>query len=236
MRFTLRVSVKATRAAVVAGCALTLVACGGGDQPEAAPEGETQVQAPAQAPETTSATPSPSRTQEPSESNDARTEATATSSKPRPTGSVTSANGEKQKAIEDARKKFGSLAPDSLFDQFDSCAPNGVQDSVACDGDEVGQFQFYASDAKAASTTQLLTELRSSRVVEDTGTKVVGWSTLGSIAVITVVDNDKGLILQHMVSSDEYDPAERIYELGLADQPASATDEPDADETAKEDA
>lgn len=120
--------------------------------------------------------------------------------------------------VEKARKTFGSLAPDSLFDQFDSCNPNGVEDSMACTGKKVGQFQFFASDAKAASTTQLLTGLRTSKVIKDTGRMVVGWSTLGNTAIITVVDNDKGLVLQQMVSIDEVDPTKQIYKLGLAEE------------------
>ena len=126
--------------------------------------------------------------------------------------------------VEKARKMFGSLAPDSLFDQFESCNPNGVEDSMACSGKDVGQFQFFASDAKAASTTQLLTGLRTSKVIKDTGTLVVGWSTLGNTAIITVVDNDNGLVLQQMVSIDEVDPTKQIYKLGLAEE--DTTEEP----------
>lgn len=121
---------------------------------------------------------------------------------------------------------YGSLAPDSFFAMFEDCAPNGIPDSSACTGPEVGQFQFFKGDAKAASTTQLLTELRSSRVVEDSGDRIVGWSTLGTTAVITVVDNKKGLTMQQMVSSDKQDPMERIFELGLAKRPKTATPTP----------
>lgn len=95
---------------------------------------------------------------------------------------------------------------------------------MACTGKDVGQFQFFASDAKAASTTQLLTGLRNSRVIKDTGRFVVGWSTLGNTAIITVVDNEEGLVMQQMVSTDEIDPTKRIHELGLVentDQAAS---------------
>ncbi|WP_199189069.1 beta-N-acetylglucosaminidase [Corynebacterium sp. 13CS0277] len=119
--------------------------------------------------------------------------------------------------VAEAYSTFGTLAPRSLFAQFDSCMPNGVPNSAACSGPEVGQFQFFASDAKAASTTQLLTELRSSRVVKDTGSTVVGWSTLGSTAIVTVVDNNKGVLMQHMMSTDKRDPREVIEELHLAD-------------------
>ena len=55
-------------------------------------------------------------------------------------------------------------------------------------------------------------------MIKDTGKLVVGWSTLGSIAVITVVDNEKGLVMQQMVSTDTVDPTKRIYQLGLADE------------------
>ena len=108
-------------------------------------------------------------------------------------------SGEPDETVAEARKTFGSLA-------------------LACSGKEVGQFQFFASDSKAASSTQLLTGLRNSRVIKDTGKLVVGWSTLGSTAVITVVDNEKGLVMQQMVSTDTVDPTKRIYQLGLADE------------------
>lgn len=120
------------------------------------------------------------------------------------------------KDVEAAYKIFASLAPVELFEQFDTCDPSGVEDSYACNGPEVGQFQFFDNATKASSTTQLLTELRSSRVVEDSGSRVVGWTTIGTMSIITVVDNDEGLVLQQMVSSDKIDPEERIYELGLA--------------------
>ena len=92
----------------------------------------------------------------------------------------------------------------------------GGPGSFDCSGDEIGQFQFFDSESKAASTTQLLTELRSSRVVEDNGDRIVGWSTLGTSAIITVVDNRAGQVLQQLVSSDQEDPRQRIYDLGLA--------------------
>lgn len=127
---------------------------------------------------------------------------------------------------------FKSLAPLELFKQFDTCDPNGVENSSACTGTEVGQFQFFDNTAKAASTTQLLTELRSSRVVEDTGSKIVGWTTIGTMSIVTVVDNDNGLVLQQMVSSDRIDPEERIYELGLVDEPENSdSDEEEPTET-----
>ncbi|MCK7677294.1 hypothetical protein M0E84_04505 [Corynebacterium sp. CCM 9186] len=120
------------------------------------------------------------------------------------------------RSVQDAYERFGTLAPRSLFEKFDSCMPNGVADSSACSGEEVGQFQFFANEAKAASTTQLLTELRSARIVQDDGDVIVGWSNVGTVAIITVVDNANGVVLQQMISTDEQDPRERIMELGLA--------------------
>ena len=90
--------------------------------------------------------------------------------------------------------------------------------SFDCSGEGIGQFQFFDSDSKAASTTQLLTELRSSRVVEDNGDRVVGWSTLGTSAIITVVDNEAGQVMQQLISTEQDDPRQRIYDLGLAKQ------------------
>lgn len=129
--------------------------------------------------------------------------------------------------IQAAYEHFGSLAPKSLFEDFDSCNPNGVDDSMACSGPNVGQFQFFDSDAKASSTTQLLTQLRGAKVVSDEGDRIVGWSTLGTTAIITVVEPDDGLVLQLMVDTDEVDPTERIYELELAasDEDATSTAE-----------
>lgn len=121
------------------------------------------------------------------------------------------------KAVSDVAERFSTLAPASLFEQLDSCTPTGVAGSFDCSGPEIGQFQFFESDSKAASTAQLLTELRSSRVVEDSGDRLVGWSVLGTSAIITVVDVDKGQVLQQLISTEQDDPRERIYELGLAD-------------------
>ena len=136
------------------------------------------------------------------------------------------------KSVAEAQKTFGSLAPESLFQQFESCMPNGVADSVACSGLKVGQFQFFANESKAASTTQLLTELRGSRIVEDKGDRIVGWSTLGNTAIVTVVDNNK----------DKQDPRKRIHELGLTESKesestsesgTSTSAEPEASEESK---
>ena len=119
-------------------------------------------------------------------------------------------------ALKKVREEFASIAPPEFFDQLDGCVPAGIEGSYDCSGSEVGQFQFFASEAKAASTTQLLTELRSSKIVEDNGQRVVGWSTVGTSAIITVVDNAAGLVMQQLISSDQEDPRQRIYDLGLA--------------------
>ena len=121
-------------------------------------------------------------------------------------------------ALAEVRERFATLAPEEFFDQFDDCAAGGLSGSFDCSGEGIGQFQFFDSDSKAASTTQLLTELRSSRVVEDNGDRVVGWSTLGTSAIITVVDNEAGQVMQQLISTDQEDPRQRIYDLGLAEQ------------------
>ena len=136
------------------------------------------------------------------------------------TADATSTSGKKQEAdaLAEVRERFSTLAPEEFFDQFDDCAAGGLSGSFDCSGEGIGQFQFFDSDSKAASTTQLLTELRSSRVVEDNGDRVVGWSTLGTSAIITVVDNEAGQVMQQLISTDQDDPRQRIYDLGLAEQ------------------
>ncbi|QGU03954.1 hypothetical protein [Corynebacterium comes] len=190
-----------------------LSACSAEDQPEpTAPPESTQATSPTAAP-TSSATVTTGTTTP-------RTSATSTVTSP--------SSGGLPEDVAEVREIFKSVAPMSLFEEFDTCNASGLNNAWECSGRKVGQFQFFESMSKAASTTQLITELRSSRVVEDTGRKVVGWSTLGTTAVITVVDNDKGLVMQQMVSSDRVDPEERIHELGLAERPAS--EEPEESE------
>lgn len=135
------------------------------------------------------------------------------------TGASTSNSSNKEEqALREVAQQFSTLAPAEFFEKLDACTSTGIAGSYDCSGEGIGQFQFFASDSKAASTAQLLTELRSSRVVEDSGARIVGWSTLGTSAIITVVDVDKGQVLQQLTSSDQGDPRERIYELGLAEQ------------------
>lgn len=210
-------------AALAAAVALTagLSACADGGEVEETTVAETTATQTSTSPDptpTTSATPSTTPTTE----TDAETESESPTSSPRGTSNAGGENGLSEDVAEVA-ERFGSLAPESLFEQFDACTPTGLEGSYECSGPEVGQVQFFDSQSKAASTTQLLTELRSSRVVEDTGRHVVGWSTLGTTAVITVVDNELGLVMQQLVSSDIVEPEERIKELGLVEDVAETT-------------
>lgn len=170
----------------------------------------------------TSTQRSTSATSAPSTKSSASSAPSASSSKKTAAGTAdaTSTSGKKQEAdaLAEVRERFSTLAPEEFFDQFDDCAAGGLSGSFDCSGEGIGQFQFFDSDSKAASTTQLLTELRSSRVVEDNGDRVVGWSTLGTSAIITVVDNEAGQVMQQLISTDQDDPRQRIYDLGLAKQ------------------
>lgn len=217
MRFPRPARLTAASAAILLSIGLT--ACTSGEEP--VPDTSTTLPAPTTTAGTltttaTTATPGPApeatETTEPTEVTE--TPAASTSKQGLPDD------------VAEVQEIFSSIAPASLFRKFDSCNASGLANAWECSGRDVGQFQFFESMSKAASTTQLITELRSSRVVEDTGRTVVGWSTLGTTAVITVVDNDKGLVMQQMVSSDRVDPEERIYELGLAEPRAAETTEP----------
>ncbi|MEJ4099709.1 hypothetical protein V5S96_04925 [Corynebacterium mastitidis] len=151
---------------------------------------------------------------------------------PATTHSPTKADKEAE-ALKQVAATYASLAPAELFEKFESCTPNGLEGSHECSGPGIGQFQFYDSSAKATSSTQQLTQLRSSHVMRDTGDIVVGWSTLGTSAVITVVDNKEGLVMQQLVSSDKVDPEKRIVELGLADaEEAPGTESASAESSA----
>ncbi|WP_187975258.1 hypothetical protein [Corynebacterium poyangense] len=164
--------------------------------------------------------PDPHGPDNPQEDSPNTTSQVSTSTSP---STTTSSASDAESQVSHVREVFSSLAPASVFDKFESCSASGINESFQCSGPEIGQFQFFKSSAKAASTTQLLTELRSSRVVEDSGSRVVGWSTLGTTAVITVVDNNKGLVMQQMVSSDQVDPEARIKELGLVKEGDAST-------------
>ncbi|WP_141743337.1 hypothetical protein [Corynebacterium sp. HMSC08F01] len=224
------VSRRAIASAVLVG-SLSLAACGGGDNDEAnatsspistsyiSEDPTTSSDSETTTPETTTSVTttiaaSESGTASESESASETVSSTSTSSSKRE-----KADSSAEATLEKVRERFASLAPEEFFDQFEGCGAGGISGSYDCQGDEIGQFQFFDSESKAASSTQLLTELRSSRVVEDSGDRVVGWSTLGTSAIITVVDNREGLVMQQLISSDQEDPRQRIYELGLAKKP-----------------
>ena len=203
--------------ATVAAGSLTLVACGNNaDDPEEPTPAEEATVAEETTVETT--TTAETTSEATSESTTATTSSTSSTSSGTGSSSSTSsaAMSADEETLAEVRETFAGLAPEELFDQFDGCSAAGISGSFDCQGDEIGQFQFFDSEAKAASSTQLLTELRSSRVVEDSGDRVVGWSTLGTSAIITVVDNRAGQVMQQLISSDQEDPRQRIYDLGLA--------------------
>lgn len=226
MRLTSRFTAAAS-AVLATGCLLT--ACGKDDtpSPEPAPASEatttaaekTSAPAPAtSAEESETTTPGASESADSSEAEDESSTAgssTARNDKDKDASESAEPSGKFTDSVEQAYEIFGGLVPEEIFAQFDRCDPNGVTDSFNCSGSEVGQFQFFKSKTKASQTTQVLTELRSSRVIEDSGNRVVGWSMLGNTAILTVVDNDEGLIMQQMISTDQDDPEERLKELGL---------------------
>lgn len=228
------VSRRAIASAVLVG-SLSLAACGGGEDDEAnATSSPTSTSYISEDPTTSSdsetttpeTTTSETTTTAASESGTASESESASESASETVSSTSTSSSKREKAdssaeatLEKVRERFASLAPEEFFDQFEGCGAGGISGSYDCQGDEIGQFQFFDSESKAASSTQLLTELRSSRVVEDSGDRVVGWSTLGTSAIITVVDNREGLVMQQLISSDQEDPRQRIYDLGLAKNP-----------------
>lgn len=214
MRLTSRFTAAAS-AVLATGCLLT--ACGKDDtpSPEPAPASEATTTA---AEKTSAPAPATSESADSSEAEDESSTAgssTARKDKDKDASESAEPSGKFTDSVEQAYEIFGGLVPEEIFAQFDRCDPNGVTDSFNCSGSEVGQFQFFKSKTKASQTTQVLTELRSSRVIEDSGNRVVGWSMLGNTAILTVVDNDEGLIMQQMISTDQDDPEERLKELGL---------------------
>lgn len=225
MRLTTRLTAAAS--AVLAAGAL-LSACGDKETPEPSPATSPVASTDAEKPSSAAAT---SASEEESETSSAEETTSAKDSESAPASESESnsddadepesaepssaSDGKFEASVDKAYAIFGGLVPEEIFEEFDRCDPNGVTDSFNCSGSKVGQFQFFKSKAKASQTTQVLTELRSSRVVEDSGNRVVGWSMLGNTAILTVVDNDEGLIMQQMISTDQDDPEERLKELGL---------------------
>ena len=222
----MRNSLSARTACVAAGlfaASCSLAACGDGQeasQPAPAAPVATSQKAESPAPKTSESTATTTSSEQ-SSAESTTSEETESGASESASASATAAKGEKKgngklsKQVEEAYETFETLVPVEIFQQFDRCDPNGVADSYNCSGSEIGQFQFFKNKSKAAQTTQVLTELRSSRVVKDEGDRVVGWSMLGNTAILTVVDNKDGLVMQQMISTDQDDPEERLKELGL---------------------
>ena len=208
--------------ATAAAVALTLSACGNdAEDPEPASSTTSAATSSASttttAPTTTSATESATSSATTSATTASSASASSSTSKSTAT-STTSTAKEENSTLDEVAEHFATLAPASFFAQLDECTEGGFDGAYNCSGREIGQFQFFDSESKAASTTQLLTQLRSSRVVEDENDRIVGWSVLANSAIITVVDNKTGQVMQQLISTDDVDPRTRIYELGLAQQ------------------
>lgn len=208
--------------ATAAAVALTLSACGNdAEDPEPASSTTSAASSSASttttAPTTTSATESATSSATTSATTASSASASSSTSKSTAT-SATSTAKEENSTLDEVAEHFATLAPASFFAQLDECTEGGFDGAYNCSGREIGQFQFFDSESKAASTTQLLTQLRSSRVVEDENDRIVGWSVLANSAIITVVDNKTGQVMQQLISTDDVDPRTRIYELGLAQQ------------------
>ena len=210
---------RATAAALLLGVGVSTAACSSDD---AAPADAPVETSPAAAESTTPAADTAEETSTASSSSStvaSSAESSAAESSEASEGASASkepGNEKLEKSVAKAYDIFAPVAPKELFALFDRCDSTGGDDSYNCSGPEVGQFQFFRSHSKAKQTTQVLTELRSSQVIEDDGDRVVGWSTLGTTAVITVVGNKEGMVMQQMISSDQEDPEEKIKELGLA--------------------
>ncbi|MCT1426896.1 MULTISPECIES: beta-N-acetylglucosaminidase [Corynebacterium] len=209
---------RATAAALLLGVGVSTAACSSND---AAPADAPVETSPAGAESTAPAADTAEETSTASSSSTVESSAESSAAESSEASEGASASKEPgteklEKSVAKAYDIFAPVAPKELFALFDRCDSTGGDDSYNCSGPEVGQFQFFRSHSKAKQTTQVLTELRSSQVIEDDGDRVVGWSTLGTTAVITVVDNKEGMVMQQMISSDQEDPEEKIKELGLA--------------------
>jgi len=209
---------RATAAALLLGVGVSTAACSSDD---AAPADAPVETSPVGAESTAPAADTAEETSTASSSSTVESSAVSSAAESSEASEGASASKEPgteklEKSVAKAYDIFAPVAPKELFALFDRCDSTGGDDSYNCSGPEVGQFQFFRSHSKAKQTTQVLTELRSSQVIEDDGDRVVGWSTLGTTAVITVVDNKEGMVMQQMISSDQEDPEEKIKELGLA--------------------
>lgn len=119
-------------------------------------------------------------------------------------------------SVQEVREIFSTLAPDSFFERLDTCESGTLLDSWECAGEEIGSFTFTDSASTASRTASALTELRSSHVVEDDGSRIVGWSTMAGTTVITVVDTEEGTVMRKLID-DRTEPEDILRELELAD-------------------
>lgn len=156
--------------------------------------------------------PAESATAEETPQSQTQAQTQPSSSAPTSTTSQSSNNIEVSKVAEE----FSTLAPAELFDKFDECVVVDRDSSYECTSTEAGEFQFFNQESKAASATELLTKLRGSEVVEEDGNRIVGWSSLGNSAIVTVVDNSKGQVMQRLATKGSEDPRQLIEEFGLA--------------------
>ena len=205
------------RLATVALVPALLVGCGSDDTADTPPEPPATPASPTVTSTSASSTSSPAATTSASTS---ATSSASESLEPSSSSATTTSSASRSSradSVEDVADIFGTLAPRSFFNELEECDSAGLKDSYNCSGPEVGQFQFSKSETKAAQTTQLLEELKSSRLLYNDDVRLVGWTMFGSTAIITVVDNDEGLVMQQMTSTDEQDPKDKIRELGLLD-------------------
>lgn len=208
LSFSRRSSARTATAAALLGLSVAAASCSSdADAPDDAPVETTSAATTTASESDTESSTSSTESESADKDEDAASEESSTREP--------SASGELDKSVAKVYDTYKSLAPKDLFAQFERCDSTGGDSSYNCSGPKVGQFQFFKSHSKASQTTQVLTELRSSHAIEDDGDRVVGWSTLGTTAVITVVDNKEGLVMQQMISSDQVDPEEKIKELGL---------------------
>ena len=208
LSFTRRSSARTATAAALLGLSVAAASCSSdADAPDDTPVETTSAATTTASESDTESSTSSTESESADKDEDEASEESSTSEP--------SASGELDKSVAKVYDTYKSLAPKDLFAQFERCDSTGGDSSYNCSGPKVGQFQFFKSHSKASQTTQVLTELRSSHAIEDDGDRVVGWSTLGTTAVITVVDNKEGLVMQQMISSDQVDPEEKIKELGL---------------------
>lgn len=217
-RFTLTrlTATRATAAALLLGVGVSTAGCSSDDAAPADAPVETTTAGAESATTAADATEETSTASSSKAASESSVESSAAASSEAASESTEPGSEKLEKSVPKAYDIFAPVAPQELFAHFDRCDSTGGDDSYNCSGPKVGQFQFFRSHSKAKQTTQVLTELRSSQVIEDSGDRVVGWSTLGTTAVITVVDNKEGMVMQQMISSDQEDPEEKIKELGLA--------------------